>query len=48
MAQPMRHAGFGETCSYPSTLAERGYEDTVEQLLRHEDQPAVDVHTLYR
>ena len=48
MAHLMRRAGFGATCSELEVLVEQGYDATVEQLLRPEDQPPVDEYTLFR
>jgi len=48
MAHLMRRAGFGATWDEIEELVEQGYEETVEQLLQPEDQPAVDLYTLYR
>ena len=48
MAHLMRRAGFGATRSELEALAEQGYEETVEQLLRPEEQPPVDEYTLFR
>ena len=48
MAHLMRRVGFGATRDELEELVEQGYEETVEQLLHPEDQPAVDDYTLYR
>jgi uncharacterized protein (DUF1800 family) len=48
MAHLMRRAGFGASRTEIEVLAEQGYDDTVEQLLRPEDQPDLDEYELYR
>ena len=48
MAHLMRRAGFGATRAELEELAERGYEATVDELLRPEDQPDIDEYELYR
>ena len=48
MAHLMRRAGFGATREELESLVERGYEETVEQLLHPQEQPAVDDLLLYR
>ena len=48
MAHLMRRAGFGEPREELERLVEQGYEETVEQLLRPEEQPPVDEYTFYR
>ena len=47
-AHLMRRAGFGAPRGKIESLAEQGYEETVEQLLHPEDQPEFDEYTLYR
>ena len=47
MAHLMRRTGFGATRDELESLAEQGYEETVEQLLNPEGQaPAGRVHAL--
>ena len=48
MGHLMRRAGFGATHDELATLAARGYEATVEELLHPEAQEDVDVELLYR
>ena len=48
MAHLMRRAGFGATRDELESLVEQGYEETVEQLLNPENQPAADEYMLYR
>ena len=48
MAHLMRRAGFGATHEELETLAESGYEETVEQLLHPEQHPDIDEYELYR
>jgi uncharacterized protein (DUF1800 family) len=48
MAHLMRRAGFGATRDEIEKLVERGYEETVEQLVNPQDQPLVDEYVLYR
>jgi len=44
----MRRAGFGVTYDEAERLADQGYEETVEQLLNPETQPALDEVAMYR
>ena len=48
MAHLMRRAGFGASRSEIEAFAEKGYEETVEWLLRPEDEPDVDLYELHR
>ena len=48
MAHLMRRAGFGATRDELEGLTERGYEQTVDQLLNPEEQPEVDRYMLHR
>ena len=48
MAHLMRRAGFGAGRDELERLVDQGYEETVEQLLDTEGQPAVDEDLLYR
>ena len=48
IAHLMRRAGFGASWDELETLAEQGYEATVEQLLHPEEQPDIDEYELYR
>ena len=48
MAHLVRRAGFGASRSEIEAFAEKGYEETVEWLLRPEDEPDVDVYELHR
>ena len=48
MAHLMRRAGFGASRGELESLAELGYEQTVEKLLRPEELPATDEYMLYR
>jgi hypothetical protein len=48
MAHLMRRAGFGASRAELEARVARGYEATVEELLRPESQPAVDEEVLYR
>ena len=48
MAHLMRRAGFGATRDELERLVERGYEETVDDLLNPERQPPVDKYLLYR
>ena len=48
MAHLMRRAGFGADRGEIETLAEQGYEETVDQLLHPESQPALDQTLFYR
>ena len=48
MAHLMRRAGFGATRDELVALVAQGYEETVEQLVDYESQPAVDEYALYR
>ena len=47
MAHLMRRAGFGASRSEIEALAEKGYEETVEWLLRPEEQPEIDEYALF-
>ncbi|MCH7653440.1 MAG: DUF1800 domain-containing protein [Chloroflexi bacterium] len=47
-AHLMRRTGFGATRDEIETMAEDGYEATVEKLLDYESQEPVDDYTLYR
>ena len=48
MSHLMRRAGFGERRGEIERLVDQGYEETVEQLLRPEDQPDIDFDALFR
>ena len=48
MAHLMRRAGFGADREEIEALAEQGYEETVDQLLDPESQPALDQTLFYR
>ena len=48
MAHLMRRAGFGATRDELESFTERGYEQTVEQLLNPAEQPEVDRYMLHR
>ena len=48
MAHLMRRAGFGATKEELEALVEKGYEETVEELLNTEAQPALDRYELVR
>ena len=48
IAHLMRRAGFGATRDEQEQLVERGYEETVEQLLNPETQLPADQYLLYR
>ena len=48
MAHLIRRAGFGVGRGELERLVEQGYQETVEQLLRPEQQPEIDEDTLYR
>ena len=48
MAHLMRRAGFGATREELEALVEKGYEQTVEELLNTEAQPALDRYELVR
>ena len=48
IAHLMRRAGFGASRSELEARAEKGYEETVEELLHPEDQPPIDDDMLYR
>ena len=48
MAHLMRRVGFGATRSRLESLAEGGYEQTVEWLLNPGEGPAIDEYELYR
>jgi len=48
MAHLMRRAGFGATRDELEARVARGYEQTVEELLHPETQPAVDPYSLLR
>ena len=48
MAHLMRRAGFGADRDEIESLAEQGYEETVEQLLEPESQPDLDQTLFYR
>ncbi len=48
MAHLMRRAGFGATRDELERRVERGYEQTVEELLDPESQPELDMYRLYR
>jgi hypothetical protein len=48
MAHLMRRAGFGATRDELEARVAKGYEETVEELLRPDTQPAVDAYSLLR
>ena len=48
MAHLMRRAGFGATRGELESVADQGYEETVEQLLHPEQQPEFDEDTFHR
>ena len=48
MAHLMRRAGFGATRDELEARVAKGYEETVEELLHPEAQPAVDAYSLLR
>ena len=48
MAHLMRRAGFGASRDEIEARSVKGYDATVEELLRPEDQPSVDIYELLR
>ncbi len=48
MAHLMRRAGFGATRTELEERVDRGYEETVEELINYETLPSVDKSLLYR
>ena len=48
IAHLMRRAGFGAGRSELEELAERPYEEVVEELVEPSDEPAIDEYALYR
>ncbi len=48
MAHLLRRAGFGATRDQIEAKVAQGYEQTVEELLHPENQPAVEEDVIYR